>query len=80
MYWRTFLAPPSFTGSIVLAIYCQFKVNTLKWLSVHKTNFIITFYFKLGYPAGYGIAVVSFVQMAILCITGQNVIDRVRNF
>lgn len=32
---------------------------------------------KLGFPAGYGIAIVSYVQMKILCITGQNVIDRV---
>lgn len=38
------------------------------------------FLFKVEYPAGYGLAVVSYVQMAVLCYTGQNVVNRVRSF
>lgn len=33
----------------------------------------------MGYPAGYGIAVVSYVQMAVICDAGQGVIERVGN-
>lgn len=31
----------------------------------------------MGYPAGYGLAVVSYVQMIMLCYSGQNIEDRV---
>lgn len=31
----------------------------------------------MGFYAGYGIAVISYVQMAVICYTGQNVVDRV---
>lgn len=32
---------------------------------------------KSDYSAGYGIAIVSYVQMVVMCYTGQNVVDRV---
>ncbi|XP_055307819.1 odorant receptor 63a-like [Sitodiplosis mosellana] len=32
--------------------------------------------YMMGYPAGYGFSVVSYVQMVILCYTGQNIQDR----
>ncbi|XP_031627370.1 odorant receptor 67d-like [Contarinia nasturtii] len=54
-YWRHFLAPPSFTFSIAISIYCQ-KV--------------------MDFPAGYGLAVVSYVQMAVMCYIGQSIADR----
>lgn len=31
---------------------------------------------KLGYSAGYGMSIVSYVQMAVTCYTGQNVVDQ----
>lgn len=34
----------------------------------------------MGYAAGYGVAITSLVQMAVMCYTGQNVVDRVSNF
>lgn len=43
-------------------------------------NDIASFVFQLKYPAGYGLALVSYVQMAIICLTGQNCIDRVNVF
>lgn len=33
----------------------------------------------MGFYAGYGIAVISYVQMAVICYTGQNVVDRVNS-
>lgn len=31
----------------------------------------------MGYAAGYALAMTSWVQMAVMCYTGQNVVDRV---
>lgn len=33
----------------------------------------------MGYKGGYGIAVISYFQMAVLCYIGQNISDRVLN-
>ncbi|XP_031636572.1 uncharacterized protein LOC116349321 [Contarinia nasturtii] len=30
----------------------------------------------MNYPAGYGLAVVSYIQMAVMCVMGQNISDR----
>lgn len=34
-------------------------------------------FFQMGYAAGYGLAITSWVQMAVMCYTGQNAVDRV---
>lgn len=34
----------------------------------------------MGYASGYGLAVTSWVQMAVMCYSGQNLVDRVTYF
>lgn len=41
---------------------------------------MISHSYQMGYAAGYALAMTSWVQMAVMCYTGQNVVDRVNNF
>lgn len=77
-YWRWFLTPPTLTFSIAIAIYCQYSVGII-WFFVRLK--LVTFsVYKMDYLAGYGIAVLSYVQMAVFCYTGQNTVNRVNSY
>lgn len=76
-YWRLFLTPIVFTYSISMAIFCQYMVSVcvcVTLLFLFKLMRILYFstLFQLNYVTGYGMALVSYMQLSFMCIAGES--------
>lgn len=91
-YWRYLLSPIVFTYAIGLCVYCQFVVSLIytrqnsfgfitpsQWKLLYK--WCCEYFFlsiKLDSPAGYSIAVLSYILLFLMCNTGEICKRRVR--
>lgn len=75
-YLKLFAGPFLFTFSISLSIFAQLIVNTISFLGLHIAcllKMLLFIFLKLNFPAGYACAICCYVQLMIMCYTGNSV-------
>lgn len=82
-YWRMFSAPILIVYSVSISIFCQYAVNILPFtICPEKLGFfnVSKLFKQLGFPCGYGFAILTYAQLIIICYMGNNVCEAVRSF
>lgn len=73
-FWRNISNPVAFTYMIGMAIYCQYTVIGWFYFSYFASDFIwIRMHFQMNFAAGYGLAIVQWVQLYYVCDLGRNI-------
>lgn len=68
-YYRALLTPPLYTYSVAMAIFSNYAV--IIWYNSIDGFCLLSKQFQLGFVAGYGIAIMCYVQLFFVCTSGE---------